>query len=44
MTEPGPPFIRHNHMTRDIKNRGECPACDEYHDRHPANPAPEEES
>lgn len=21
----------HNHMTRDIKDRGECPACDRYH-------------
>lgn len=22
----------HNHLTRDIKPRGECPACDVYHD------------
>jgi hypothetical protein len=22
---------RHNHITRDIKPQGECPACDEYH-------------
>lgn len=20
----------HNHMTRDIKAKGSCPACDEY--------------
>lgn len=24
----------HNHITRDIKPRGSCPACDRYHDRH----------
>lgn len=24
---------RHNHITRDIKRRGVCPACDLYHDR-----------
>lgn len=24
----------HNHVTRDIKPRGECPACDLYHQRH----------
>lgn len=23
---------RHNHMTRDIKPRGECPACDASHE------------
>ena len=22
---------RHNHLTRDIKLRGQCPGCDEYH-------------
>lgn len=22
---------QHNHMTRDIKPKGECPGCDEYH-------------
>lgn len=26
---------RHNHVTRDIKPRGVCPACDLYHDNHP---------
>ena len=25
--------IRHNHVTRDIKPLGECPACDAYHTR-----------
>ena len=23
--------LHHNHTTRDIKQRGECPACDDYH-------------
>jgi len=23
-----PPVVRHSHITRDIKPRGECPACD----------------
>lgn len=23
----------HNHITRDIKRKGECPGCDEYHNR-----------
>ena len=23
--------VQHNHMTRDIKPHGQCPACDEYH-------------
>jgi hypothetical protein len=27
---------RHNHMTRDIRPRGECPACDRYHDNEAA--------
>ena len=22
---------KHNHVTRDIKSKGECPACDVYH-------------
>jgi len=26
---------RHNHVTRDIKPRGVCPACDRYHEVHP---------
>lgn len=26
--------MRHNHVTRDIKSEGECPGCDEYHDKH----------
>ena len=25
--------IGHNHTTRDIKPLGQCPACDEYHNR-----------
>jgi len=25
---------KHNHITRDIKPLGECPSCDEYHDKH----------
>jgi len=25
-----PPAVRHNHVTRDIKPRGACPACDRY--------------
>ena len=24
---------RHNHVTRDIKPPGTCPACDQYHER-----------
>lgn len=24
--------VDHNHLTRDIKARGKCPGCDEYHD------------
>ncbi len=24
----------HNHVTRDIKPLGQCPACDRYHDKH----------
>lgn len=24
--------INHNHVTRDIKERGKCPVCDRYHD------------
>ena len=23
--------LHHNHTTRDIQPRGECPACDDYH-------------
>lgn len=26
--------VKHNHITRDIKPLGQCPGCDEYHDRH----------
>lgn len=26
--------IKHNHITRDIKPLGQCPACDDYHDKH----------
>ena len=22
---------QHNHITRDIKDKGDCPACDQYH-------------
>ena len=25
---------KHNHVTRDIKPLGQCPACDDYHDKH----------
>ena len=25
--------MNHNHITRDIKRKGECPGCDEYHNR-----------
>lgn len=25
--------FNHNHMTRDIKNQGQCPACDRYHEK-----------
>lgn len=25
--------LMHNHPTRDIKKKGKCPACDEYHER-----------
>lgn len=24
-------IIRHNHITRDIKDLGKCPDCDQYH-------------
>lgn len=27
--------LAHNHMTRDIKEPGKCPACDQYHADHP---------
>lgn len=27
--------MRHNHITRDIKPRGNCPACDLYHEGQP---------
>lgn len=27
-------MARHNHITRDIKPRGICPGCDEYHYKH----------
>ena len=30
----------HNHVTRDIKPRGQCPGCDRYHDRHSAENDP----
>lgn len=23
--------LQHNHFTRDVKEWGECPACDDYH-------------
>jgi len=25
---------KHNHVTRDIKPLGQCPACNDYHDKH----------
>jgi hypothetical protein len=31
---PTNPANEHNHVTRDIKPLGQCPACDRYHDRH----------
>jgi hypothetical protein len=30
---------RHNHVTRQIKARGLCPACDEYRRLHPSSVA-----
>jgi len=27
------PYARHDHATRDIKPLGQCPGCDEYHNR-----------
>ena len=30
-SEPPNGRLHHNHTTRDIKQRGECPACDGYH-------------
>lgn len=30
--EIGPVEVKHNHLTRDIKTRGRCPACDRYLD------------
>lgn len=27
-------MLKHNHITRDIKKEGECPACDAYHANH----------
>jgi hypothetical protein len=29
--------VRHNHLTRDIKPKGTCPACDRYHAWHEDN-------
>lgn len=43
--KPTPPEpVRHNHVTRDIKRPGKCPACDEYHAKHPVvkQPKPSE--
>jgi len=31
--KPAPVRAKHNHITRDIKKPGKCPACDEYHAR-----------
>lgn len=25
--------FQHNHFTRDIKDKGECPACDRHHEK-----------
>lgn len=25
--------FQHNHITRDIKDKGECPACDRHHEK-----------
>lgn len=27
---PSKPVVHHNHVTRDIKPKGSCPACDGY--------------
>ena len=32
---------KHNHITRDIKPLGQCPACDEYHARNKINCEPD---
>ncbi len=32
-TDPPLARLKHNHITRDIKPRGECPGCDAHHDR-----------
>lgn len=33
-TGDGKPWgVPHNHVTRDIKPPGQCPACDRFHDR-----------
>jgi hypothetical protein len=29
--------VRHNHVTRDIKPKGVCPACDAYHQKQDQN-------
>jgi hypothetical protein len=26
-------LLRHNHFTRDIKHKGQCPACDAWHEQ-----------
>ncbi len=31
-------MTEHNHVTRDIKPIGQCPACDRYHDQHIPKP------
>ena len=33
----GAPDMSHNHVTRDIKPAGSCPACDRYHDNQAAS-------
>lgn len=33
LPKPPPERAQHNHVTRDIKKPGKCPACDEYHAR-----------
>ena len=27
-------MTKHNHITRDIKELGQCPACDEHHNKY----------
>jgi hypothetical protein len=35
--EQVPDVVRHNHITRDIKPLGQCPACDRIHEHWESN-------